>query len=171
MPDRDAKNLERQLDRISAELPSRVGGFLRWLRGPSSRWVRVPAGLLLIIGGVVGFLPVLGFWMVPLGALLLAQDIPFLRRPVLQLLAWLEREWIKWKSQRSRLPRGGGKAMKPFTTATLIILALVAIVHALRVLMRWSVIVNGSNIPMWVSVVALVISAGLAIGLWRETSA
>ena len=111
MPDRDAKKLERQLDRISAELPSRVGGFLRWLRGPSSRWVRVPAGLLLIIGGVVGFLPVLGFWMVPLGALLLAQDIPFLRRPVLQLLAWLEREWIKWKSQRSR---GGGKAMKPF---------------------------------------------------------
>ena len=159
MPDRDAKKLERQLDRISAELPSRVGGFLRWLRGPSSRWVRVPAGLLLIIGGVVGFLPVLGFWMVPLGALLLAQDIPFLRRPVLQLLAWLERECIKWKSQRSR---GGGKAMKPFTTATLITLALVAIVHALRVLMGWSVIVNGSNIPMWVSVVAVVISAGLA---------
>ena len=84
MADRDAKKLERQLDRISAGLPSGVGGFLRWLRSPSSRWVRIPAGLLLIIGGVVGFLPVLGFWMVPLGALLLAQDIPFLRRPVLQ---------------------------------------------------------------------------------------
>jgi hypothetical protein len=60
--------------------------------------------------------------------------------------------------------------MKPFTTATLVILALVAIVHALRLLLGWSVIVNGSDIPMWVSVVALVITVGLAVGLWRETS-
>jgi hypothetical protein len=80
MADRDAKKVERQLDRISAGLPSGVGGFLRWLRSPSSRWVRIPAGLLLIIGGVVGFV-VLGLWIVPLGALLLAQDLPFLRRP------------------------------------------------------------------------------------------
>ena len=80
MADRDAKKLERQLDRISAGLPSGVDRFLRWLRSPSSRWVRIPAGLLLIIGGVVGFV-VLGFWIVPLGALLLAQDLPFLRRP------------------------------------------------------------------------------------------
>jgi hypothetical protein len=60
--------------------------------------------------------------------------------------------------------------MKPFTTATLVILALVAIVHASRLLLGWSVIVNGSDIPMWVSVVALVITVGLAVGLWRETS-
>ena len=68
MADRDAKKVERQLDRISAGLPSGVGGFLRWLRSPLSRWVRIPAGLLLIIGRVVGFVGV-GFWMVPLGAL------------------------------------------------------------------------------------------------------
>jgi hypothetical protein len=61
--------------------------------------------------------------------------------------------------------------MKPFTTATLVILVLVAIVHALRLLLGWSVIVNGSDIPMWVSVVALVITVGLAVGLWRETRA
>jgi hypothetical protein len=48
-------------------------------------------------------------------------------------------------------------------------LALVAIVHALRVLMGWSVTVNGSDIPMWASVVAFFVFAGLAIGLWRET--
>jgi hypothetical protein len=59
--------------------------------------------------------------------------------------------------------------MKPFTAATLVILALVAIVHALRVLMGWSVTVNGSDIPMWASVVAFFVFAGLAIGLWRET--
>jgi hypothetical protein len=59
--------------------------------------------------------------------------------------------------------------MKPFTTAALIILALVAIVHALRLLMGWSVAVNGFDVPMWLSVVAFVVSAGLAVGLWRET--
>ena len=97
MRDRDAERLDRQVNRISNELPSVAGGFLRWLRGSSSGWVRVPVGLLLIIFGVFGFLPVLGFWMVPLGVLLLAQDIPFLRRPILRALFWLERKWIKWK--------------------------------------------------------------------------
>ena len=62
MRDRDAERLDRQVDRIFNELPSVAGGFLRWLRGSSSRWVRVPFGLLLIIFGVFGFLPVLGFW-------------------------------------------------------------------------------------------------------------
>jgi hypothetical protein len=32
--------------------------------------------------------------------LLLAQDIPFLRRPVGQTLVWLERQWTKWKRRR-----------------------------------------------------------------------
>jgi hypothetical protein len=59
--------------------------------------------------------------------------------------------------------------MKPFTTATLVILALVAIVHVLRLLLGWSVTINGTDIPMWVSAVAFVITAGLAVGLWRET--
>jgi hypothetical protein len=49
-----------------------------------------------------------------------------------------------------------------------IILALLAIVHALRMVMGWSVTVNGSDVPMWVSAVALVVFAGLAVGLWRE---
>ena len=61
--------------------------------------------------------------------------------------------------------------MKPFAIATLVILALVAIVHALRVLMGWSVTVNGSDIPMWMSVVACLVCVGLAVGLWRETLA
>jgi hypothetical protein len=59
--------------------------------------------------------------------------------------------------------------MKPFTAATLAILALVAIVHVLRLLLGWSVTINGTDIPMWVSAVAFVITAGLAVGLWRET--
>ena len=56
----DTKRLDRKIDRISQSLPESAGGFLRWLRGPSSRWIRVSIALLLIVGGVVGFLPVLG---------------------------------------------------------------------------------------------------------------
>ena len=40
--------------------------------------------------------------------------------------------------------------------------------HALRLVMGWSVTPNGSDVPMWVSAVALVVFAGLAVGLWRE---
>ena len=59
--------------------------------------------------------------------------------------------------------------MKPFVTATVAILALVTIVHVVRLLAGWSVSVNGIDIPMWVSVIALVVAAGLAFGLWRES--
>jgi hypothetical protein len=97
VPNRDAKRLDRKIDQIADNLPDRVGRFLRWLRGPSSRWVRIPVALLLIVGGFVGFLPVLGFWMVPLGLLLIAQDVPFLQRPVLRSIMWLERKWVEWK--------------------------------------------------------------------------
>lgn len=45
-------------------------------------YLRLPLGLLLIAGGFLGFLPVLGFWMVPLGLLLIAIDVPALRAPV-----------------------------------------------------------------------------------------
>ncbi|WP_162915081.1 hypothetical protein [Desertibaculum subflavum] len=50
--------------------------------------LRSVAGLLLVGGGFVGFLPVLGFWMIPAGLALIALDIPPLRHRV---LAWCER--------------------------------------------------------------------------------
>lgn len=43
-------------------------------------------GLVLMAGGVVGFLPVLGFWMFPLGVALVISDFPPLRR---RLEQWL----------------------------------------------------------------------------------
>jgi hypothetical protein len=51
--------------------------------------LRSVVGLLLMAGGVVGFLPVLGFWMLPVGLAFIALDIPPLRR---RLLAWLKRK-------------------------------------------------------------------------------
>jgi hypothetical protein len=35
--------------------------------------------MLLICGGLLGFLPILGLWMLPLGLLLLAEDVPPLK--------------------------------------------------------------------------------------------
>ena len=44
---------------------------------PGGRFV---LGVLLMLGGVVGFLPVLGFWMIPLGLAVAALDVkPFYR--------------------------------------------------------------------------------------------
>jgi hypothetical protein len=103
--DKNERRLDRWFHRIENALPNFGARSLRWLREPSSRWVRVPAGLLLIIAGLFGFLPVLGFWMVPLGILLLVQDIPFLRRPTDRTLAWLERGWTTLKRRfRRRQP-------------------------------------------------------------------
>jgi hypothetical protein len=55
--------------------------------------MRAGVAILLIIGGVLGIvLPVLGFWMVPLGLALLAIDLPFLRGPFARLLAFINRK-------------------------------------------------------------------------------
>jgi len=53
------------------------------------RWLRTTLGALLVVGGLIGFLPVLGFWMIPLGLALLAVDWPLARRLHRSLLdAW-----------------------------------------------------------------------------------
>jgi len=100
--DSDAKKLDRKIELFADQLPKWAGGFLRWLRAPGGRWVRIPVAVVLILAGFVGFLPILGFWMVPLGLLLIAQDVPFLQRPILRLIEWGERKWKElkrwWKS-------------------------------------------------------------------------
>jgi len=37
-------------------------------------------GLILVFMGLLGFLPILGFWMIPLGLAVLATDVPPLKR-------------------------------------------------------------------------------------------
>ena len=93
-----SENYQREIDRhfawFEAKLPEKPARFVAWLRRPSSRYVRIPLAILLIIGGIFSFLPVLGLWMLPLGLLLFAQDVPFLQKPTAQLLGWIERKWI-----------------------------------------------------------------------------
>jgi hypothetical protein len=87
---------ERRLRRLLRRLPSRIQATTRWLRKPASRWARIPAGILLIIGGCLAILPVFGLWMFPLGFMLLADDIPPLRRARDRALDWLERHRPHW---------------------------------------------------------------------------
>ena len=82
---------EQRIERLIDRLPERLQGPARWLRKPSSRWLRLPAGLLLLCGGLLGALPFFGFWMLPAGLALLAEDLPPLRRVSGRLLAWFER--------------------------------------------------------------------------------
>ena len=61
--------------------------------GRDSQWVRLPLGIVLILAGIVGFLPILGFWMVPLGLIVMAKDLPPLQPALVRCLDWAERKW------------------------------------------------------------------------------
>ena len=73
--------MRRAFRRLDQELPESLGRAIRWLRHPHSRRIRLPAGLMLIVGGILSILLGLGIWMLPLGLLLIALDVPFLRKP------------------------------------------------------------------------------------------
>jgi hypothetical protein len=81
------------LYRFEERLPLWISRKSRALREPSAKLVRIPTAGLLIFGGVFSFLPVFGLWMLPLGLLLLAVDLPSLRPPMARLLRWIERRW------------------------------------------------------------------------------
>lgn len=62
--------------------------WVKWADARLPRGLRSLLGLILIVAGFFGFLPILGFWMIPLGGALITLDIAPLRR---RLLDWLER--------------------------------------------------------------------------------
>jgi len=80
-------DLDEELDRLQARLPHHVSRFMQKVRSPAVAPYRIPAGIALTAGGVFGFLPILGFWMVPLGLAVLAQDVPVMRPPLARLLS------------------------------------------------------------------------------------
>jgi hypothetical protein len=97
--------LRQAFRRLEQELPGRFGRPMRWLRHPHSRWIRLPMALLLILGGVFSILPGLGIWMLPLGLLLIALDVPFLRKPMGKSTLWGADKWAAsrpWLSERWR---------------------------------------------------------------------
>ena len=100
------KELDTAFRRLEQETPDYVTRAIRWLRDPAARWVRIPLGVVLIVASGLWFLPVLGIEMLPLGLLLIAQDVPFLKKPVGRAMLWLEDRWCDlkagWNGGRSR---------------------------------------------------------------------
>jgi hypothetical protein len=64
---------------------------------PGHPLLRVALGVLLIICGILGFLPILGFWMIPLGLVVLSVDLPpvrrFRRNATVRVGNWLHKRW------------------------------------------------------------------------------
>jgi|TARA_Y100001935_G_C17213234_1_gene461218 hypothetical protein len=46
-----------------------------------------------MVGGIFGFLPILGFWMFPLGVALVLLDIPFTKDKILKKIEGLSEQW------------------------------------------------------------------------------
>ena len=73
-------------DEEKRDFGQRIAGItyrtLRWGRDHVPPGVRTLIGVLFMVGGVFGFLPILGFWMLPLGVSFVAMDLPFARHKI-----------------------------------------------------------------------------------------
>jgi len=69
----------------------KVHVFGRTIHLPHSKPLRIAIGVLLVLFGILGFLPVLGFWMIPLGLLVLSHDFAWPRRQRRRLAVWWEK--------------------------------------------------------------------------------
>jgi hypothetical protein len=89
-------DLNAELLIFEQKVPAFFARFIDWVRRPTSRWIRLPLGAVLVFCGLLGFLPILGFWMLPLGLLLIARDVPSLEPPLARMFAWLNRRMPNW---------------------------------------------------------------------------
>lgn len=87
---------ERRMELLIRRLPLRLQSAIHWLRKPSSRWARIPAGIVLMLGSLFSILPIFGLWMLPLGVVLVADDVKPLRLLTGRILAWIERRHPHW---------------------------------------------------------------------------
>lgn len=94
-------DFHEEMDRLQGHMPGWAGRNFDRLRRPRAVWVRVPAGIALTGGGVLGFLPVLGAWMLPVGLALLAHDVPPMRRPLARVLHFTNHKIEQRKKRRA----------------------------------------------------------------------
>lgn len=67
------------------------------------RWLRLPLGVLFVLGGIFSILPILGLWMLPVGLILLAFDLPGLRGWVSSSVIRGRRGWQRRYRRRRAL--------------------------------------------------------------------
>ncbi len=99
--DKRQRRFRREFDRLERRVPRPLAMALIWLRRPYAQLVRIPLGLLFVVGGIFSFLPILGMWMLPLGLLLLAVDIPFLQGPIGRSFVRVRRWWAQRRKRSS----------------------------------------------------------------------
>ena len=75
--------------------PDRLRRLFQRENLPRSRLARIALGLALVLGGLLGFLPIIGFWMIPLGLAVLAVDLPRVRRLTRRTSVALGRWWAR----------------------------------------------------------------------------
>ena len=80
---------------------------------PRSRLLRITIGILLMIGGLFSFLPILGVWMVPLGLLVLSIDIPRVRRWRRRFAVWFHRRYPRLAAKLNPSGPGNGAGGGP----------------------------------------------------------
>lgn len=69
--------------------------FNREFSIPGGRRTRIAIGVALSVLGLFGFLPILGFWMIPLGLFILSHEFHLLRR--------IRRRWaVRMARRRAR---------------------------------------------------------------------
>ncbi len=85
-----------RLERLLNRMPKRVRATVGFVRQPSARWLRIPTGVLLTVGGGLWFLPIAGLWMLPIGLALLADDVQPLRSLRSRTLDWVEQHRPDW---------------------------------------------------------------------------
>jgi hypothetical protein len=74
------------------QAPARkISVFGREFTMPRSRGLRIAIGGVLVFFGILGFLPILGFWMIPLGLLVLSYEFAAVRRQRRRFVVWWER--------------------------------------------------------------------------------
>ena len=88
--------LHRQFDAIARMAPP-LRRIINALLYGRLRMIRLPIACVLILGSFLAILPIFGLWMLPLGLLLLAVDVPLLRPAISNVLVRVRRRIGLWR--------------------------------------------------------------------------
>ncbi len=108
MTDPEAKqDLDQAFAALDRQVPEWLARLIRWVRDPNQRRIRLAIGTLCIILSFFFWLPVIGIELLPIGLLLIAIDVPFLRKPMALSLLWMLRKWVALRTWLQALMQRG----------------------------------------------------------------